>query len=168
MAVLGEAGSGKTILTLRFVLQFLDSRAADEPVPVIFSLGSWDPIATDLDAWLVERLLRDHPGLNASGPGGTTLAAAMVEARCILPVLDGFDELAEGLHSTALQELNAVPKLRLLLTSRTDQFAAVVERRPAHRVPQWSNSTASPAKTSPTTCCTRRSRPGPRNSAAAG
>lgn len=127
MAVLGEAGSGKTILTLRFVLDFLDSRSPDEPVPVIFSLGSWDPTAADLDDWLVERLLRDHPGLNATGPGGTTLAEAMVEAKCILPVLDGFDELAEGLHAAALQALNSAPKLRLLLTSRTDQFAAVAE-----------------------------------------
>lgn len=125
LVVLGRAGSGKTILTLRFVLDLLESRAADEPVPVIFSLGSWDPTKTELDEWLVDQLLRDHPGLTASTAGGTTLAAALVEAECVLPVLDGFDELARGLHTPALKALRASPRRPLLLTSRTEQYAEV-------------------------------------------
>lgn len=46
--VLGRAGSGKTVLTLRFVLDYLRTRAHGEPVPVVFSLGSWDPTAGTL------------------------------------------------------------------------------------------------------------------------
>ncbi|MFE9423130.1 BTAD domain-containing putative transcriptional regulator [Kitasatospora sp. NPDC006697] len=122
LVVLGRAGSGKSVLMLRFVLDYLAGRAADEPVPVIFSIGSWDPTVTGLRDWLLERLLRDHPNLAARTGGRSTLAEALVDAGWILPVLDGFDEIAKGLHAAALRELNEI-SLPLLLTSRTEQFA---------------------------------------------
>ncbi|MFI9274159.1 helix-turn-helix domain-containing protein [Kitasatospora sp. NPDC052896] len=122
LVVLGRAGSGKTVLMLRFVLDYLGSRSSGDPVPVVFSIGSWDPTGTALRDWLIERLLRDHPNLAAHAPGRLTLAAALVDAGWILPVLDGFDEIAKGLHRPALRELNSI-SLPLLLTSRTEQFA---------------------------------------------
>jgi transcriptional regulator with XRE-family HTH domain len=123
LVVLGRAGSGKSVLMVRFVLDYLDSRAAGDPVPVVFSLGSWDPTTTLLRDWLVERLLRDYPHLAARPPGRCrSLAAALVDAGWVLPVLDGFDEIAAGLHQAALRELNAV-SLPLVLTSRPEQFA---------------------------------------------
>ncbi|MGW7332050.1 helix-turn-helix domain-containing protein [Streptomyces sp. NPDC054840] len=125
LVVLGRAGSGKTVLVLRFVLDQLVARSDGEPVPVVFSMGSWDPTGTTLRDWLIARLLRDHPNLDARAPGGTTLAAALVDAGWILPVLDGFDEMATGLLGVALRELNA-SSLPLLLTSRTEQFAEAV------------------------------------------
>ncbi len=125
LVVLGRAGSGKTILTLRFVLELVKDRAPDDPVPVIFSLGSWRPTTTPLRDWLTEQLLRDHPGLSAPGPDGSTLAAALVATDRILPVLDGFDEIAGGLHRAALEALNGTT-LPLLLTSRPEEYAAAV------------------------------------------
>ncbi|WP_371593513.1 helix-turn-helix domain-containing protein [Streptomyces virginiae] len=125
LVVLGRAGSGKTVLVLRFVLDHLVARSDGDPVPVVFSMGSWDPTGTTLRDWLIARLLRDHPNLGARGPGGATLAAALVDAGWILPVLDGFDEMATGPLAVALRELNA-SSLPLLLTSRTEQFAEAV------------------------------------------
>ncbi len=125
LVVLGRAGSGKTIMTIRFVLGLLDRAAPGDPVPVIFSLGSWHPGTTALRDWLIEQLLRDHPGLAAPGPDGGTLAAALVETDRILPVLDGFDEIASGLHRAALAALNATT-LPLLVTSRVDEYRAAV------------------------------------------
>ncbi|MCT2582341.1 helix-turn-helix domain-containing protein [Actinophytocola gossypii] len=125
LVVLGQAGSGKTILTLRFVLDLLGNRATGDPVPVIFGLGAWNPNTTGLRDWLIEQLLRDHPALSAPGPDGTTLAAALVETGRVLPVLDGFDEIAAGLHRAALAALNGTT-LPLLLTSRPDEYAAAV------------------------------------------
>ncbi|GHH52597.1 transcriptional regulator with XRE-family HTH domain [Streptomyces candidus] len=126
LVVLGRAGSGKTILTLRFVLDYLATRTSADPVPVVFSLGSWNPTAEPLREWLVDRLLRDHPDLVAAAPGGSTLAAALVDAGRILPVLDGFDELPGGLHRDALLALNAT-SLPALLTSRLPEFRRAVE-----------------------------------------
>ena len=125
LVVLGRAGSGKTVLTLRFVLDYLRTRVEGEPVPVVFSLGSWDPTAVGLREWLVGRLLRDNPDLDARAPDGSTTAAALLAAGWILPVLDGFDEIAGGLHGAALDALNA-STLPFLLTSRTGEFADAV------------------------------------------
>ncbi|MFD9811701.1 helix-turn-helix domain-containing protein [Streptomyces sp. NPDC059080] len=125
LVVLGRSGSGKTVLALRFVLDHLASRTAEEPVPVIFSIGAWNPTAVTLRDWLADRLTRDHPGYAAQGPGGTTLAAALVESGRVLPVLDGFDEMAAGLRRPALEALNATT-LPLLLTSRPAEYAAAV------------------------------------------
>ena len=125
LLILGRAGSGKSILTIRFVLDFLGDRSGPEPVPVIFSVGSWDPTATAVRDWLVDRLLRDHPHLARRVPNGSTLAAALVDADLILPVLDGFDEIAEGLRCEALAALNGA-SLPLVLTSRYGEFAEAV------------------------------------------
>lgn len=127
LVVLGRAGSGKTVLAQRLALDLLEARATDstDPVPVIFGLGAWNPATTTLSDWLAGQLVRDHPGLAPAGPGGPTLAAALVEARRILPILDGFDEIADGLHRAALKALNTT-NLPLLLTSRRDEYAAAV------------------------------------------
>ncbi|HKS47452.1 MAG TPA: caspase family protein [Amycolatopsis sp.] len=125
LVVLGRAGSGKTILTIRLALDLLKNRTSTSAVPVIFSLGSWNP-ETALEDWLTSQLVRDHPGLAATNPNGVTLAAALVGAGGILPILDGFDEIADGLHPRALEELNRT-SLRLLLTSRRAEYEAAVQ-----------------------------------------
>lgn len=125
LVVLGQAGSGKTVLTTRLVLDLLADRRPGDPVPVVVSLGSWDPTGVGLRDWLAEHLVRDHPGLAAPGPSGATLAAALVDAHRVLPVLDGFDELADGLHRPALAALNATT-LPLVLTSRAAEYRAAV------------------------------------------
>ncbi|MFG2205691.1 helix-turn-helix domain-containing protein [Streptomyces sp. NPDC048638] len=125
LVVLGRSGSGKTILAVRFVLDHVRSRRRAEAVPVIFSIGSWDPTALTFRDWLTAQLTRDHPGLAGPCPGGSSLAAALVETGRVLPVLDGFDEIADGLRRPALEALNATT-LPLLLTSRPSEYAAAV------------------------------------------
>ncbi|MEU6279938.1 helix-turn-helix domain-containing protein [Streptomyces sp. NPDC047028] len=134
LVVLGRAGSGKSILTIRFVLDHLEASGGQGRVPVVFGLGSWDPTTTALRDWLIGRLLRDHPHLARRGPRGAPLAAALVDADLVLPVLDGFDEIAEGLRREALESLNAT-SLPLVLTSRPDEFAEAV--RAAHAPLLW-------------------------------
>ncbi|HEX7302629.1 XRE family transcriptional regulator [Lentzea sp.] len=121
LVVLGRAGSGKTVLTTRFVLGLLAARDPADPVPVIFGLGSWHPERAGLRDWMAEQLIRDHPFLGAPGPSGT-LASALVDSQ---RVLDGFDEIAAGLHRPALTALNATT-LPLLLTSRVDEYRDAV------------------------------------------
>ncbi|MGW1954211.1 helix-turn-helix domain-containing protein [Streptomyces sp. NPDC001920] len=125
LVVLGRSGSGKTILALRFVLDHLRTRTSEEPVPVIFSIGAWNPTTLTLRDWLTAQLTRDHPGYAARGPGGESLASALVESGRVLPVLDGFDEMADGLRRPALEALNATT-LPLVLTSRPAEYAAAV------------------------------------------
>ncbi len=125
LVVLGRPGAGKSVLALRFVVDHLSERRPSDPVPVLFSIGSWDPTTTALRSWLTRRLLRDHPDLVAPTVGGWTLADALVQYDLILPVLDGFDEIAPGLRRAALEVLSST-SLPLLLTSRTDEYEEAV------------------------------------------
>ncbi|GAB1515249.1 hypothetical protein JCM33774_72920 [Actinophytocola sp. KF-1] len=121
LVVLGRAGSGKSVLAARFVLDMLRTREHGDPVPVVFDVGAWNPATTGFRDWLAAQLVRDHPGLAA---GAGTLATDLVEAGRVLPVLDGFDELATGLHRTALDALNATT-MPMVLTSRPGEYARV-------------------------------------------
>ncbi|HEV2778725.1 MAG TPA: NACHT domain-containing protein [Actinophytocola sp.] len=126
LVVLGRAGAGKTILTSRFVLTFLATRPL--PVPVIFSLGSWDPSTQSLRAWLVDQLIATYPILAERDSSGATVADQLLTTGRVLPVLDGFDEISEGLRVDAINAINLGlrPGDRLLLTSRPDEYAAAV------------------------------------------
>ncbi|MER5635904.1 helix-turn-helix domain-containing protein [Kitasatospora sp. NPDC002227] len=126
LLVLGRAGAGKSVLAIRFAREHLKAAPVPGRVPVVFSIGSWDPTAATLRDWLVRRLLRDHPYLGRRTVGGATLAAALVDADLVLPVLDGFDEIAEGLRHRALEQLNET-STPLVLTSRCEEFEAAVQ-----------------------------------------
>lgn len=124
LVVLGDAGAGKTILALRLVLDWLRTSVPGDPVPVIFSLGSWDP-AEPLHDWLCGQLVRDYPDLNVPSPDGGSLADALLRGHRVLPVLDGFDEIAEDLQSAALRAVNATIT-ELVLTSRPEEYDRAV------------------------------------------
>lgn len=127
LMVLGRQGSGKSVLALQFARTRLEPpRDSKAPVPVIFSLGSWNPGTTPLRSWLIGRLERDLPFLAEASPSGRTWAAALVDADYVLPILDGFDEIAIGLRKDALIALNSCT-LPLLVTSRSADEALRVE-----------------------------------------
>lgn len=130
LVVLGEAGAGKSILASRFVLASLNGRAKTRrgPVPVIFSVGSWDPSRTSFRDWLTSQLVADHPTLAATDGTGTSMAAHLIGSGRIIYVLDGFDEITEGLRAQAVRVINVDLEHghRLLLTSRPAQYAAAV------------------------------------------
>jgi len=104
-----------------------------DPVPVIVDLGTWDPATSSLPGWLAQRIVRTYPRLGEVGPDGSTMATALVAAGRILPVLDGFDELAPQLRHRALAQLNAtaVPLLLAQPAGRV-RGGGHPERRP-HR-----------------------------------
>lgn len=126
LVVLGRAGAGKTILTARFVLTLLASRPA--LVPVIFSLGSWDPTLNSLRTWLVDQLTTTCPFLAEHDSSGATIADQLLTIGRILPVLDGLDEISENLRVDAINAINIGlrPGDRLLLTSRPNEYEAAV------------------------------------------
>src|SRR5207249_3409452 len=59
------------------------------------------------------------------GLSGASLAAELFDSGRILPVLDGFDEVAGALHRPALDALRST-NAPLVLTSRSDEYAAAV------------------------------------------
>ena len=129
LMVLGREGSGKSVLALQFALTRLEARSQDRkgPVPVLFSLGSWNPDAAPLRHWLIRRLERDQPFLAEVGPSGRTWAAALIDAGYVLPILDGFDEIIADLRMRALTQFNS-SILPLVVTSRRNEIEAVTAK----------------------------------------
>ncbi|WP_405987001.1 NACHT domain-containing protein [Streptomyces sp. NBC_00872] len=137
LIVLGEPGSGKTMLLIRLMQDLIARRTDGGQVPVLFSLASWDPARQPLEGWLAEQLRRSHPGLRAPAPVAVPgvdqevdLAQALLKAGRILPLLDGFDELPPALHTLALDALNRALSARqpLVVASRTTAYRAALTR----------------------------------------
>jgi hypothetical protein len=140
LLILGERGSGKSMLLIRLLQDLIVRREDGDPVPVLFSMASWDP-HRPLKTWMADQLRRTHPGLTAAAPssvmltdtaanGPSDLALYLLNAGRILPLLDGFDELPPTQHATALDLLNrALPDRQpLVLTSRTTPYRKALHR----------------------------------------
>jgi hypothetical protein len=131
LVVLGEPGAGKTMLMVRLMLDLLARRAAGGPVPILASVGSWNPAKQDLRGWLAAQLVIDQPAL-ANSPSAnteeTTQAAALLAAGLIVPILDGLDEIPEDARGPAISRINDAfrPGEQLLVTCRSQQYRSAV------------------------------------------
>ncbi|MFI7370114.1 NACHT domain-containing protein [Actinoplanes sp. NPDC049668] len=134
LVILGEPGSGKTVLALQLLVQQAEARQnvadangrAVQPVPVRASLPTWNTDVPFAD-WLGRRLVADY-GMRDQD------AAALASNRRVLPVLDGLDEMdppGQPPHRAkaavaALNEYvageNGAP---LVLTCRHDEYVAL-------------------------------------------
>jgi NACHT domain len=132
LVVLGEPGAGKTMLMVRLVLDLLDpNRRSGQPIPVLASLASWDPVSQDLHGWLAATLITAYPDLAGAPPPGSAgdnRFEALVEAGLILPVLDGLDEFPESARAVAITRINKElkPGEQVVVTCRTEQYRAAV------------------------------------------
>ncbi|QXJ21124.1 NACHT domain-containing protein [Actinomadura graeca] len=128
LVILGAPGTGKTTLAMQLLLRLLATRAADEPIPVLFPVAGWDTERFPrLHDWLADRLARDYPALRSPGLGDGVVRTL---AACghTLPVLDGLDELPPPAQARLITALNRSlgGDDQLILTSRTTEFADAV------------------------------------------
>jgi hypothetical protein len=130
LVVLGEPGSGKTVVLMQLLIDLLEKREAEglrTPVPVMVQLGSWDPSEQKLRPWLVSQLLLSYRDLKnpwRSGTARITLAEELLNRRLLLPILDGLDEIPDKLRRTAITEINGflIRGMGIILSSRTDEY----------------------------------------------
>jgi hypothetical protein len=132
LVITGAPGAGKTVLALELLLNLIEARDDDDPVPVRIPLNAW-VAEQPLDALLAQRLVDayDWP---------RRMAEVLVAQGMILPVLDGLDEMdplrpdgAPDPHAPrAVSVLNALDAYRdglnpapLILTSRADHYDAL-------------------------------------------
>ncbi|MFD3377583.1 MULTISPECIES: NACHT domain-containing protein [unclassified Streptomyces] len=128
LMITGAPGAGKTVLLVTLIGGLLADRKDTDPIPVRLPAASWDS-RRPIGDWLVEHLTQ------ACGLRRRT-AAALVEARLILPVLDGLDEVdrdpSPGTESRAVLALEALSAFQstqgrpgLVVTCRTEQHRAL-------------------------------------------
>ncbi|GIE34647.1 hypothetical protein Ait01nite_076920 [Actinoplanes italicus] len=131
LVILGEPGAGKSVLAMRLTLQLLDCRGAGDPVAVLLDVAGWNPVQP-LDDWIADQLIaRDRRFAGTvPGPAGESrsLARDLVAGGCLLPVLDGLDELDDELQRAALIGLSgaATAGRDFVVTCRTRPYRAAV------------------------------------------
>ena len=109
LVVLGEPGSGKTVLVLRLVLDLLERRRSGDPVPVLVSASSWNPTVSGVYDWLASQLALSYLSLavTASTVSVSHRFRALIDSGLIVPVLDGLDEIPYPARVSAVAKLNA-------------------------------------------------------------
>lgn len=130
LVILGAAGAGKTVLAHRLLLDLLDHHLPTDPVPVLFSLGNWNPNTAGLRPWLANQLERDYPYLDTTTPTGSKLTRSLVENDFILPILDGFDEIPHHYHHDAIDEISRYQG-PLIVTSRKSEYTTAIDNAKA-------------------------------------
>jgi hypothetical protein len=113
LIVVGERGSGKSVLSLMLTLAILDAKDnADEgplPIPLPVSISSWRPSSEHFDLWFERRMIREYPVIGRAPKGSDTWgpvwdAVFSCERGC-LPVLDGLDEIPASERAEAVRQL---------------------------------------------------------------
>lgn len=127
LIILGDPGSGKTMMSIELTLQLLKSGDPNAPVPIRLSLAGWD-IQRSLEDWLADRLVVDY-GIRAT----SAKELATARPRKLLPVLDGLDEMDRADADKPRRALQALRILneyidgpargRVVLTCRSERFA---------------------------------------------
>ncbi len=137
LVVLGEPGSGKTMLLVGLVLDLLKRRKTEGgPVPLLIPLTSFDPGKHSLDGWLEKGIIRDYPWLKSRMASGASLARALLDAGMIIPILDGLDEIHVSRRAEAIRAINmTVPAGRgLILSCRKTEFRHAIRPTPGQLV----------------------------------
>ncbi|MGV9264925.1 NACHT domain-containing protein [Kitasatospora sp. NPDC003701] len=131
LVITGDGGAGKSSMAVLLALTMLEHRNPGDAVPVILSLPDWDPGRYSLDDWVVKRIREDYGELTTDPEPG--LVKALVQARKVVPLLDGLDELmplprAEAV--TALKRSRASIDAPLVLLSRPEAYQDAAATEP--------------------------------------
>ncbi len=100
--IFGESGSGKTTELVKLAQNLVQRAMEDEeePIPVLFSLPSWNQDNQSLEDWLVQELRGVKYGIREDR------ARKLVQEQAIIPLLDGLDELAVPRQPKCVEKIN--------------------------------------------------------------
>ncbi|OWA24111.1 NACHT domain-containing protein [Streptomyces sp. CS057] len=122
LVILGEPGSGKSVLAAILTLGLLAEREAGAPVPVLLTLAGWDPLGESLKDWIERTLGTAYYG------GRTEIPKMLLRAHRLLLILDGLDEMPEASRRDAVSTINTTcgDGVGVVLTCRSTEFQDVI------------------------------------------
>jgi GTPase SAR1 family protein len=123
LVIVGNAGAGKTFLARQLARQLLEMNKP--PVPVLLQAASWNPIAEDLDEFVLSQLRRSFTFLDVRTAGGARVAERLILHRLVIPFLDGWDEIPPDARAPATARVNAY-RGPLVLISRSSATTPAV------------------------------------------
>lgn len=127
LLILGETGTGKTVLLLQLVKALLARCQQDDtlPIPVIFNLPSWAEKKANLGQWLVEQLQITYqvPHLQA---------LEWIQGDHILPLFDGLDEVETSSRAACIDAINIYRQehgfLHMVVCCRSNDYDVLPNR----------------------------------------
>ena len=123
LLILGEPGAGKTTMLLHLVSDLLVYAEGDvsRPIPVVFSLASWNS-SQPLDEWLVNELSNNYEV-------PSQLGRSWISEKGFVPLLDGLDEVEISKRSACADAINhfrqQYPGVWMLVTTRSKDYHAL-------------------------------------------
>jgi hypothetical protein len=123
LMILGEPGSGKTVLLLEFAVQATQKAQLDTsyPLPVLLNLASWRSSYGRFESWLEENLTFSG-GVGAS----RKYARELIAGNHMFLMLDGLDEVPAEDRESCLAELRAFLRTSLPRKNRSRPYPQVV------------------------------------------
>ena len=126
LLILGEPGAGKTTMLLQLVSDLLVYAESDErrPIPVVFSLASWDR-GQALDEWLIGELSNNYEVPRQ-------LSREWIANKGFVPLLDGLDEVEKEQRTACADAINdfrqQYPRVWMLVTARSQDYLSLTTR----------------------------------------
>jgi WD40 repeat protein len=126
LVISGSPGAGKTSIAILFTLSALTRFHDRSVVPVLLSMSAWRP-GLQMQEWIAHRIREEY-----LSTVDTELVTSLLGKGVIIPVLDGFDEIAKGFRQEAAAELTTAAGrgMRSLLTTRLFEFQDAVKASP--------------------------------------
>jgi hypothetical protein len=132
LLIVGEPGSGKTVLLLKLAIKLLDELPTNNLnnglIPIVFNLASWSERCVNFGDWLNDVLVSGY-GLSKG------FASELLLKQKIILLLDGLDELARNdapneaarKRGACLASLNHYLRddRRMIICCRTEQFLQI-------------------------------------------
>lgn len=123
LLILGEPGAGKTTTLLQLVTDLVQrvERDGDHPIPVVFSLATWQN-GRSLPEWIADELSSNYEVPRKLGQ-------AWLDNGAIIALLDGLDEVEKDHRDACAQAINTLrqqrPFLSLAVTTRSHDYNAL-------------------------------------------
>jgi NACHT domain len=129
LVVLGEPGSGKSVLAIMLLLALMRHRKRGTRVPILLSVAAWDPSRVAFTDWISDSIVAGYGLGMANARDNVVIANGLVTGNRLIPILDGLDEMPGPLRSRGILEINRSLDLHqpLILTCRREEYREVVE-----------------------------------------
>jgi WD40 repeat protein len=124
MVIVGEPGSGKTVIGILLTLGIIRLRHPGDPVPVLAPASTWDAATVTLADWLASYLADMYYG------GRDDTPRLLIEQGLITPIVDGLDEISEPYRPRAAAQIQDFSKSGhgIVVTCRAREYDDDIRR----------------------------------------